>query len=174
MEFIKTLAPLFLIIVLFTAAFLMMYGEMRYLPAKWLFGIALSSLILLSFPPFSKILMWGLERKYPPLVNIANIEKIPYIVILSDWDSDVPTVPYTSNIGHTSAHRVLEAHRIHRWLLNCKIINSGKKTSCDNMIKLFLSLGVPRDHITSEDECRSTWESSVNVKNMLPAAGLFL
>ena len=164
MDFIKTLiSPLLLIIVLLSAAFPMIWKKRKDSTVKWLVGIALIGLVLLSFPPFSNALMWGLERRYPPLVNVAGLEKPQYIVVLADWDSNNPTVPYTSNIGYVSALRVLEAHRIYRDLPHCKIIVSGSKDSCEQMRKLFILLGVPKDDLLSDDGSRNTWDSSVNV-----------
>jgi uncharacterized SAM-binding protein YcdF (DUF218 family) len=175
MEFIKTLSsPLFFIIVLFSAAFLMICRKGKDSMVKWLFGIAFGSLVLLSFPPFANVLMWGLEQRYPPIVNVADIEKPQYIVVLADWDSNDPTVPYTSNIGYVSALRVLEAHRIYRDLLHCKIIVSGSRDSCDQMRKLFILLGVPTDELISEDESQNTWESSVNVEKFVSGSRFIL
>jgi len=174
MEFIKTLtSPLFIIVVLLLVAFIMMCGKRKDF-AHWLFGLALTSLFFLSFPPFANVLMWGLERQNPPIVNIAKIEKTRYIVVLADWDSAIPTVPYTSNIGYISAQRILEAHRIYQRLRHSRIIISGKKISCDEMQKLLLLLGVPKDEILREDESQNTWESSINVKKLVSSSRFIL
>lgn len=168
MQLLKAIfSPFFLIIVFFAAGMLLLILKKKETLSKWFLGIVLTCLFLLSFRPFSNYLLWGLEKKYAPLVNFDYLQDIHYIVILTAWDNDDPTVPYTSNIGYSSERRVLEAHRIYMHLPQTKIIISGDKISAQMMTKLMVLLGIQREKIIIDDRAANTRESAINVKKMV-------
>ena len=122
--------------------------------------------VFLGFRPFLNFLLYGLEKQYPPLAGFENLSKIKHIVVLTAWDSDNPTVPYTSNIGCRSSFRILEAHRIYMHLPNCKIIISGGKIGFQLMSRLLLLLGVPQNNIIFAC-AKNTMASAANMKKIL-------
>ena len=124
------------------------------------------SLLLLSFMPFTKYLLWELESKYPPLMNLEDHKKIKYVVVLTAWDSDIQSVPYIQSLGYRSAFRIFEAHRIYREIPDCTIIISGTKNGGELMSALLDLLNVPRKKIIF-DHSPNTIMSSVNIKKIL-------
>jgi uncharacterized SAM-binding protein YcdF (DUF218 family) len=134
--------------------------------ARVLLIISMTCFFLLSFAPFSNFLVWRLEKSYPPLMEYANLKGLKYIVILTAWDSDNPTVPYTSNLGYSSTLRMLEAHRIYMGLLQCKIVVSGSEVGGKLMTMCLELLSVPEKNIMI-DVSENTWKSAVNLKHIL-------
>ena len=134
--------------------------------SKTLLLIGFSLLSLLSFRPFSNFLLWGLESRYPPLMNVTGYAETPYIVVLTAWDSKVPTIPYTSNLGYRSAFRTLEAHRIYKQLPHCKIIISGSETGATLMRMFLMLLSVPEKDILI-DHSGNTRKSAASLKHIL-------
>jgi len=168
------ISPLFLIIVLLTGGVLLLFLKNRVTLAKFALVLVCICLFLLSFRPFSDFLSWNLEKRYPPIDSFSTYRNINYIVVLTAWDRNDPTVPYTSNLGYSSAFRVLEAHRIFMHLPQCKIIISGDKVSTEAMANFMILLGIRRESIILENRSLTTWESAVNVKKILSKQPFFL
>ena len=167
MTIIKSvLSPVFIIIFCLIIGMISMLRK-REMRAKYFVMTATVLIFLFSFTPFSKFLVWGLERNYAPLMNFSNLHDIHYLVVLTAWDADDPTVPYTSNIGYSSALRVLEAHRIYMNLPQCKIIISGGPFSAKLMTKLMVLLGIQEENIIIDDHAANTWESAINIKKII-------
>lgn len=156
----------FLVIALLLPGIILIMMRRKEKLAKGLLIIGFSLLCLLSFRPFSNFLLWGLESRYPPLMDLSQYSEVKYIVLLTAWDSDIPTLPYTSNLGYRSAFRTLEAHRIHGKLRHCKIIISGSKTGGKLMRMFLLLLNVPENDIVI-DHSENTWKTGANLKNVL-------
>ena len=135
--------------------------------AKYFVTTATVLIFLLSFVPFTNLLLWGLEHHYAPLMNFDDLRDLKYIVVLTAWDTDVPTIPYTSNIGYASSARLLEAYRIYRRLPQPKIVISGGAISVEMMTKVLMLWGVPRDRIITDDGAANTRESAVHMKDLL-------
>ncbi|MEW6109465.1 MAG: ElyC/SanA/YdcF family protein [Nitrospirota bacterium] len=168
MQLLKTItSPIFIVIVIFASGMLLLILKKKESLARFFLGLSFITLCLLGFRPFSNYLLWGLERKYPPLTNFNDLHDIHYIVVLTDWDSDNPTVPYTSNIGYRSAFRILETNRIYMNLSRCKIILSGGPVSAKLTTKLMVLLGIQKENIIIDDKAENTWESAINVKKIL-------
>ena len=123
-------------------------------------------LFLLSFTPFSNFLLWRLENRYPPLIALKAYTDISYMVLLTAWDSKVPTIPYTSNLGYRSAFRTLEAHRIYKELPHSKIVISGSENGIKLMRLFLILLNVPEKKIII-DHSKNTLESASNLKEVL-------
>jgi uncharacterized SAM-binding protein YcdF (DUF218 family) len=135
--------------------------------AKYFVMTATVLIFLLSFVPFTNLLLWGLERNYAPLKSFDGLQDVKFIVVLTAWDSDVPTVPYTSNIGYASSSRLLEAYRIYRRMPQPTIIISGGPVSAEMMSKVLMLWGVPREKIVRDDNAANTKESAIHMKALL-------
>jgi len=165
--FFKTVfSPICIVFVFLFAGLFLLFLNKRKVTAKYLIVIGIVCLFFLGFRPFSNFLLYGLEKQFPPLADFEALSEIKHIVILTAWDSDNPTVPYTSNIGYRSSFRILEAHRIYMHLPKCKIIISGGKIGFRLMSKLLLLLGVPQNNIIF-DRAENTMASAVNMKKIL-------
>lgn len=131
--------------------------------ARKLLLFALCCLLVMSFRPFSDLMIWELERQYPPFSEKCKLSSLDYIVILTAWDSNNPTVPYTSNIGHRSALRLLEAQRVYRLHPASRIIICGSKTGIKLMARLLVVSGVKEGRIIALP-ARNTMDSAERIK----------
>lgn len=167
MELFKAIFnPVFLIIALFALGILLLGLKKGEKIAKVFLVVSFFGLFFLSFTPFSNFLLWGLESRYPPLMDLRGYAEIKYIVVLTAWDSDDPTIPYTSNLGYRSAFRILEAHRIYREIPKSGIIISGSEVGGKLMSKLMGLLGVPTAKIDI-DHSQNTLASAKNLRETL-------
>jgi len=160
------LDPIFLIVALLLSGVVLLIMHKKEKLAYPLIITGCCMISLLSFRPFSNFLLWGLESRYPPLMDVSRYSDVKYIVVLTDWDCTIPSIPYTSNLGYQSTFRTLEAHRIYKKLSHAEIIISGSKTGGKLMKKLLMLLSVPERDITI-DYADNTWQSGVDVKKIL-------
>lgn len=168
MILLKTLtSPICIIVLCLASCFFFLTLKKKERLALFLLAGVLLSLTLLSCRPFSNFLLWKLEKQYPPLSDVTNLNKVDTIVVLASWDSNNPTVPYSSNIGYKTALRVLEAHRLYKQCLHCRIIVSGGQDSTRLMKKLLLLLGVQDNKIVVEKFSDNTEQSAENVKQII-------
>jgi len=156
----------FLIVSLLFPGIILLIVKRREKLGKVLLVAGLFLLCILSFTPFSNILLRVLESKYPPLMDLRGYREIKYIVVLTAWDSNVQTIPYIQNLGYRSAFRTLEAHRIYKELPYCKIIISGSEVGGKLMSMFLVLLSVPEKNIII-DHSANTLKSAVNVKDIL-------
>ncbi len=167
MELVKTgLSGIFVITILFSAGMLLLLLRKQEKLTRYLLGITLILLWLLSFRPFSTFLIWSLESRYQPIINFKGYEDVEYIVVLSAWNNNNRGISYTSRLGYRSALRVLEAHRIYLHLDHSKIILSGREGDTKLLGELLMALGVPAGKITA-DHSEDTWESAASLKTLL-------
>lgn len=164
--FKNVFSPICIVFIFLFAGLFLLFLKKKKVTAKYLITLGTVCLFFLSFRPFSNFLLWGLEKQYRPLVNFDALSDIRYIVVLTAWDSNNPTVPHTSNIGYRSSFRVLETHRIYTHLSKCKIIISGSKIGFQLMSNLLVLLGVPQDNIIF-DCAENTMASCANLKKIL-------
>ena len=160
------LTPVFLVFFLLAVEVSLLFWTKRTLLTRIFALASLTCLLLFTFRPTANLLVWSLERKHPPLDRFGTLENAEYIVVLTDWDTDDPALPYTSNIGYKSALRALEAHRIHVHLPKAKIIVSGSENGIRLMTKLLSLLGVPDQELLG-DVGRNTWASAARLKDSL-------
>lgn len=169
MELVKTgLSAVFVITILFSAGMLLLLLKKQEKLTKYLLGIPLILLWLLSIRPVSNFLTWGLEGQYQPIINFRGYKDVEYIVVLCAWDrdNDYPGLPYTNKLGYRSALRVLEAHWIYLHMDHSKIIISGREGDTKLLGELMVALGIPAGEIVA-DHSKDTWESAVNLKTLL-------
>lgn len=167
MDVIKTsLNTVFLIFALLLPGIILLIIKRKEKLARILLVAGFLLFCILSFTPFSNFLLWGLESKYPPLMDLRGYTEIKYIVVLTAWDSDVQTVPYIQNLGYRSAFRVLEAHRIYKELPGCRIIISGSEVGSKLMSMFLILLSVPEKNIIINYSA-NTLKSAVNLKDIL-------
>jgi uncharacterized SAM-binding protein YcdF (DUF218 family) len=131
-----------------------------------LLTLGISALFLLSFAPFSKCILWMLESKYPPLMDLNYYKKIKYVVVLTAWDSELQSIPYIQNMGYRTALRTIETRRIYGEIPHCRIIISGTKNGGELISELLSSMNVPRKNILI-DRAKDTTMSAINIKNIL-------
>lgn len=139
-------------------------GIKRTKLALWVSVTGFLCLCLVTERPFAQYLVWQLEKRAPPLEARGVPEGVKHIVVLTDWDSDIPTLPYTSNIGYHSTARALEAHRIYRFCPSARIVILGSDAGCKYMGLLLELLGVKEGALVVDRGAADTWESAVRAR----------
>ncbi len=175
MDLLKNiLTPIIMVVVLHATGLLLLSLRKKQTLAKFLLSMSIVCLCFFSLRPVSNLLLWGLERQYPPIIEFGDLlSNIGNIVVLTAWDSNNPTVPDTSNIGYRSALRVLEAHRIFMHTAKCKIVISGSNDGSRLMRELMLLLDVPAERIVI-DQPENTWESASHATEFVSDQPFFL
>lgn len=166
--------PITIILALMATGIIVGYKRKLRLASNIILIIAFCSLFLLSFNPISNILIWGLEKRNEPIEDVLKYSNVRYVVVLSAWDSDNPTVPYTSNIGYRTTHRILEAHRILSQNPNLNIVLSGTKTSTTLMKNFLIDLGINKEKIYIDNNSKNTMQNAKNCKNLIKDKRFFL
>jgi len=167
MDLIKACAnTVFIIFVLLFSGIILLIWKRKEKLGITLLTVGIFSLSLLSFEPFSGYLLWVLESKYPPLIDLRDYKEIKHIIVLTAWDSELQSVPYIQNLGYRSAFRIIEAHRIYREIPDCRIIISGSKNGGELMSALLALFNVPKKNIII-DQSTNTYMSAANTKKIL-------
>jgi uncharacterized SAM-binding protein YcdF (DUF218 family) len=111
-------------------------------------------LAIISFSFFPKYLVRSLENRFPPLLEISQIDQKDsiYILVLGSGYSDNKNLPPNDQLSLNSLARLTEAIRLHR-LLNKSIIVLSGSVSGENVtneepfIMTALALGVDENAI---------------------------
>ena len=166
--------PLFLIVV-GIGLYVWHRGNQR--KAKKIFLFSLLWIILLSYPPFSALLLKPLENAYPK-VNLVSSHP-QYIHVLGSGHTSNSNLPLSSQLGLVSLARINEGITIYKTYPNMKLIFSGYggEDSVSNARKnahMAIALGVdPKDIILLESP-RDTEDEAIAVKKIVGKEGLIL
>ncbi|MDD2367782.1 MAG: ElyC/SanA/YdcF family protein [Sulfuricurvum sp.] len=159
--------PIFLIL-LGLSLFFWKKGSIR--KAKSFFFVSLLWISLLSYTPFSSLLLFPLERTYPK-IDSSHIS-IRYIHVLGSGHITNPTIPLESEIEPPSLIRDIEGITLYKQNPGIKLIFSGyaKNDPVSNARKnaqLAIALGVnPADIILLETP-KDTYEEAIAVKKII-------
>ena len=122
-------------------------------------------------------LLYPLESKYKPLERVQDIGKIDYIVVLSGEVRDNPQDPPTSQLGASTAFRVVEGIRLFHLLSNqpTLIMSGGDKPVGGEVMAAFAqSLGIPADKLLAETRSLDTYGNARGVKPIVKDAPFVL
>lgn len=134
-----------------------------------IFVLAASGIIyaVLGNGPVSFWLIGNLEKRYPPLTISDELRKTDTIVILAGYADSDPLIPLTSRVNSASAYRVIEGLRLFRALPDTNILISGGCEVPQILRDLLISLGVPGNRVSVENESDNTYESVLNVQKKI-------
>ncbi|HKA31888.1 MAG TPA: YdcF family protein, partial [Candidatus Binatia bacterium] len=135
-------------------------------------------IFILHNPYVGRELYYGLESRYPPLIDPARAEPYDAIVVL--MAGTIPAgglVPFPTVSGPLF-HRLDEAWRLYRIRPKPIVVSGGhvdpltqpyneNQIACDYLILW----GVPRDQIISETRARDTFESAIEVEKIVRQKG---
>jgi uncharacterized SAM-binding protein YcdF (DUF218 family) len=91
---------------------------------KFLFA-GLVLLYFFSFQPFSSLLLWPLERTYPPVQETSINREVKWIVVLGGASKEGKNLTPEDRLSEPSLKRLLEGIRLSRHLPEARLILSG-------------------------------------------------
>lgn len=166
--------PIFLIIII-SALYLWHRGDVRR--AKALFVFSFVWISVLSYPPFSALLLKPLESAYPKVHLSSPLPR--YIHVLGNGHISNKNLPLSSELNLVSLARVNEGVTLYKSHPNMKLIFSGygDKDPVSNARKnaqMAIALGVnPKDILILETP-KDTGEEAIAVKKIVGSQPLIL
>jgi uncharacterized SAM-binding protein YcdF (DUF218 family) len=182
--FKKMVAPLFypvpLVLEILLLGLFFLWASRRPRTGKVLVSIGTALLAFLTLAGGPQTLLAPLEQKYPPLLNLSDLQvpapaKKPeskWIVVLGGGINYDPHLPVTSQISEASLSRVLEGVRLHGEIPGSKLIVSGGKVyypvpEAQVMAQVAGIMGVKPEDIIMESESLDTEDQARLLKNLL-------
>jgi len=167
--------PSTLILGLLVGGILLLFIFNKKRSGKYLIIIGALFYYMFSITPVSDFLLWSLESKYPPIINIKDIKDTNTIVVLSGTVKANQAYPITSQLSESAVSRILEAFRLYLFLDNPNVIISGGSgnpffqdiKASRVMANLASFIGMPESHIVCEGNSRDTYESAKEVQKIL-------
>jgi uncharacterized SAM-binding protein YcdF (DUF218 family) len=185
MEFAKrsielVFSPLGIVVILLIAGVLLNLAR-RHSRAgrRLLFSGALLFLILL-FSPLAQLLVWNLERQYPPLQTPPPSPKIDRIAVLAGYAEEFPGIPVTSCVSAQTLANMSEGLRLYRLVPKSKLIVSGgvvkegERAVASVMADFLEQMGVPRGDLIVEGNSQNTYENLREIKSLVGTAPFIL
>ncbi len=132
---------------------------------------------LFSTAPLPNLLLHHLEKQHEPLLQIQDLQEIKYIVVLSGSINDNLKVPSTSQLGESTAFRVVEGIRLFNLLpVRPVLIMSGGDAPKmgERMAAFARSLGVPAEKLIAETNSLDTYANAREVKAIVKEAPFLL
>lgn len=139
--------------------------------AKRIFFIAIIWISLLSYAPFSALLLSPLEDSNQK-IHYPLIQPIPkYIHVLGNAHVENSNIPLSSQLSHVSLTRVIEGVSIYNTYPNMKIIFSGyggddPVSDARKNTQLAIQLGVNPNDIILFENAKDTAEEAVQSKKI--------
>jgi uncharacterized SAM-binding protein YcdF (DUF218 family) len=130
--------------------------------------------IALASGPVSYWLIGRLEHRYPALTHMDTVKNVKTIVVLAGHADADPYFPISSAVNSSSAFRLMEATRLSMLIVGSKILITGSRDVPAVMKEVLLSLGVPDQTISIENQSRNTYESAVKIKQMFGTGDIVL
>jgi uncharacterized SAM-binding protein YcdF (DUF218 family) len=142
----------------------------------WLF-LGTVCFYLFSTVCLPNVLLYHLERQYEPLTQLQDLREITYIVVLSGSINGNLNIPPTSQLGDSTALRVVEGIRLFNVLpARPVLIMSGgdQPKAGDLMVAFARSLGVPPEKLIAETESLDTHGNAREIKAIVKEAPFLL
>jgi len=145
--------------------------------ARILFVFSLAWITLLSYPPFSALLLKPLENAYPK-VTLGSTHP-HYIHVLGNGHTTNPNLPLSSELALVSLARINEGVTLYKSYPNMKLIFSGYGgedpiSNARKNTQMAIVLGVnPKDIITLESP-KDTQDEAIAVKKIVGKEPLIL
>ena len=119
-------------------------------------------------------LIGPLEYRYPALVRTDESSGGHTAVLLTSFATDDLSMPLSSRVGTSAAHRVLETLRLYADGEVTKILISGDATAASIMAELLVAAGVPNEVIAVDGGARSTIDSARRAGDYVPSSRIIL
>ena len=166
--------PSYLIAFLFVIGIMLLITRRFRRFALALFVIGGIFYITLSSGPVSYWLIGRLEHRYPALTDVHVAKNAKIIVVLAGHADADPYFPISSAVNSSSAFRLMEAARLSRLITGSRIHITGNGDVPAVMKKTLVSLGIPDQTISVENQSRNTYESASRIRQILGAGDIVL
>lgn len=145
--------------------------------AKKFFLFALAWITLLSYPPFSALILLPLENTYPK-VNLTSVHP-RYIHVLGNGHTTNPNLPLSSELALVSLARVNEGVTLYKSYPNMKLIFSGYGgedpiSNARKNAQMAIALGVDTKDIIILESPKDTQDEAIAVKKIIGKEPLIL
>ncbi|MEW5831248.1 MAG: envelope biogenesis factor ElyC [Campylobacterota bacterium] len=148
---------------------------------KWSKRVILASLVwitLLSYAPFSSLLIAPLEERHPRL-NPTALEGVRYIHVLGSGHVSNPDIPLSSQLGTASLVRINEGVALYKSRPGMKLIFSGfgytdAVSNARKNAEMAMVLGVPSSDIVLLETPKDTAEEAMAAKSIVGGQPLVL
>lgn len=136
---------------------------------KFLLTTLFILMIVLAYPPFSNILVNGLEKRYSKYVSVNEFD---YIHVLGSGRVIDDSQPLSSKISNSGLKRVVEGVILQKTHSDSKLVFTGHSRKTDMSIALLnaeiaIHLGVNKENIIIGEGQRDTKEEVLFMKNLL-------
>jgi len=144
------LMPLSIGIIFLLIALFFLYRQNIHKAKKYIM-VSILWIMLISWAPFSQLMLKPLERAYPKLEKIPN--NIEYILLL----------------GGDRDKRAWEALRLYHKIPNVKIITSGYSlhdhlSDAEKTATKLMESGIPKERILMQDMAKTTFEEAQHMR----------
>ncbi|KFN38640.1 MAG: hypothetical protein JU82_10980 [Sulfuricurvum sp. MLSB] len=165
--------------------FLILFGIGLYLwyrgSLKWsgrVIFAAVAWITLLSYAPFSSLLIFPLEERYPSFKPSTHADA-RYIHVLGSGHASNPDIPLSSQLGTASLVRVNEGVALYKSRPGMKLIFSGfgytdVVSNARKNAEMAMMLGVPSNDIILLEMPKDTAEEALAVKAIVGGEPLIL
>jgi uncharacterized SAM-binding protein YcdF (DUF218 family) len=129
--------------------------------------------LVMLFSPVAEILIRGLERGYPALLEPDSAAGLSRVVVLSGYGEDNEGIPVTSNLSEQTVFSLVEGMRLYHKLPGSKLVLSGgalrdgDRPIASIMADFVTQLGVPPQDVIVEGKSQSTWENLSEVRKIV-------
>jgi uncharacterized SAM-binding protein YcdF (DUF218 family) len=165
------LNPLSIVLFILAVGLFLLWRK-KHKPAAWWLGLGLLAFVFAGYGLVGNGLLKGLERRYPPLLDVSRAAGARWVVVLGAGMTSDHKVPLTSQLSEGSAIRVMEGIRVWRQVKGSRLIFSGgavfnSQSEAYGMAELARLLGVPDSSIRLEDKSLDTDDQARLVKEMV-------
>ena len=115
-----------------------------------------------------------LEHRYPVLQSLESHSQIRTIVVLTAYSTNDKEMPLTSRAGTSALYRVVEAARLWGETPIEEVHISGSPVAASVMAQILVSIGVPDDAISVDDQSKHTVDSARRLRSILAGKEFFL
>ena len=146
----------------------------RQKTGKIIVTIGVILLTTMSYGAVSDMFLGPLEYRYLPIKDISAFQDVKWVVVLGGGHYTDPTLSITDQLSDASLVRLVEGIRIHKKLLNSKLLLSGggffsSTTDASAMAKMAMALGIEKKNIVLESESKDTKDQARFIRNIIKA-----
>lgn len=167
--------PLTIAVLLLAIAIFMLWFDKSRNAGKWMATIGIIFLYLISFAPFSNLLLAPIEQSYPYYQyseDKSSAEKVGFIVVLGHISKDDPNLPLSSRLSPETINRLVEGISIYRQHKGSKLIFSGVNSEeygshPERVKQMSIALGVPEADIIVVNGPKDTHDEARAIKSIV-------
>ncbi len=153
--------PLTFCLLILLAGFFLLWFSSKKRAGKIAVSVGILLLLVSGYAPFSDTLLRSLENRYPPLLELAPVADIKWIVVLGGGSTSDPEIPIASRLSQASLIRLIEGIRIHNQLKNSRLLLSGSgvfdsESNAGIMAEMASQLGIDKGDMVLESLSRDT------------------